>query len=463
MSETIHDEEEQARQIIRDWLTVQNRSLRNLAHEADIQPSVLSRFLKGETALEVSSALKIYSVLQRSMSPLDRKRYIDVTGLLPLASAFSRDALFTVELQAPGYEVGSCFFASGIALYYRASHEDAIPLFREAEKLLGEGASLAAFAGCMVAQIYVNLGDLQRAQEEAIRVHTTYGAVMDPETRAELYRIRNWIDYYLGHYAEAERWQWERISIGKEGQIERLQNPHFLGRIYYDLGCHCRSKQEAEKFFSQAAAYYGQSYQINVRWGTENNLAFDLFRQAQVLQMQQNGHEAQRLRSRARQMFTDGSIGGALALLHIELEEAKLLAQEGEIPVSRRRAEEVLNGWAQVKYAKGVGDSLKVLGELAYMQGHVQRAFEIFVARLCVYPYDTHPANCQVWEEIKNLQDEIVRQSGRVGYQEALRRVDEQAQYRQGYFAYLNQIVPDRSHDVMRVLTKLQSCSPLAE
>ena len=44
MSKTTHDDEEQARQTIRTWLTAHNRSLRNLAREAGIPPSVISKF-----------------------------------------------------------------------------------------------------------------------------------------------------------------------------------------------------------------------------------------------------------------------------------------------------------------------------------------------------------------------------------------------------------------------------------
>ncbi len=91
MNEPNQPLEEQARQIVRNWLTAYTRSLRNLAQEAGLQPSVLSRFLKGETTLEAGSALKVYNVMQQSMNLLDRKNFIEKMDLLPLAAAFSRD------------------------------------------------------------------------------------------------------------------------------------------------------------------------------------------------------------------------------------------------------------------------------------------------------------------------------------------------------------------------------------
>lgn len=457
MSETSQPPEEQARQIIRTWLTTQHRSLRNLAHEAGLQPSVISRFLNAETLLEVSSALKLYSVMQQSMNPEERRCFIDATGLLPLASAFSRDALFTVNLKAPAFEVGSCYFATGIATYHRAAFAEAIPLFREAEQILGQSASLAAYAGCMIAQLFLNLGDLHKAQEEAKRVHTLYAAVMDPKTQSELYRIRNWVDYYQGHYSDAERWLREVVRIGEEGGLPQQTSLHFLGRAYYDVGCHSGTRQEATRLFQQALVYFDHSYKLNRRFGTESNQAFELFRKAQVLYRLGNGQDATRLRVRARQMFQDGSVAGSIAVLNIDLEEMRLLLEEGHTARVGPKTEDVLQGWAQWKYPKGIGDSLKILGDLAYVNGDLPQALELFTARLCIYPYDAYPSSRQVWDEVKQLRRELIRQEGRKGYHALLHRLDDLAKHRQGYFSYLNQIVPDRSADVTRVLRSLRS------
>lgn len=459
MSETNQPPEEQAREIIRTWLTAQNRSLRNLAGEAGIQPSVLSRFLNGKTVLDVSSALKLYTILQQGMNLHDRQRFIETMNLLPLAAALSRDGLFLIEPHISAYGVSSRLFLTGLDLHEQAAYEQAITVLRAAEGVLEGGSSQAAFIGCTIAQMLINLGDYRKAQDEADRVQQTYELLIDPETKAELYRVHNWITYYQGYYAQAEHWQRERIKIGEETSIARLTNPHFLGRMYYDLGCCAKGPKEADALFHKAALCFDQSYQINLRWADDHNQAFDLFRQSQVLQKQGNWREAERLRKRTRQMFGNGSIAGSIALFQLELEEALLLLADGQVNRPKGMAENALRGWAHIKYPKGIGDSLEVLGDLAYMQGQPEEALAIFAARLCVYPYDCYPTTRRVWEEVDNLHLEIIQREGRTYYQKLVQRIQQQAEHHQGYFSYLNQIVPDRSTDLARVLSSLRSLS----
>lgn len=459
MRELSQPAQEQARQILRTWLIAQNRSLRNLAQEAGIQPSIISRFLNGTTTLEASSALKLYSVMQHGMKLLDRKAFIEAVGLLPLAVALRRDAIFTVDMNAPRHDVGSRLMVTALDLYNHALHEQAIPVFRMVEEVLGVGSSQAAFAACMMAQMFINLGDYQRAETEVVRIENTYRLAMDLETRAELYRIRTWLDYYQGNYAQAEQWSLKRIKLGEESGIERLKNPHFTGRIYYDLGCLCSGTKEAAQLLHQAELCFDYSYQFNLRWGDEPNRAFDLFRKAQVLQAQGQGIDAKRLRTQAREMFMDGSVLGSIAVVNIDGEEMRLLLEDGNVKLTKRKAEEVLGNWVRLKYPKGIGDSLQVLGELAYMQSDLESALEIFVARLCVYPYDNYVSSRHVWAEVYNIQAELVRREGRPFYQNVLHRIGQLAQHRQGYFSYLDQIASDRSADLERVLSSLRSLS----
>lgn len=461
MSETNQPPEEQAREIIRTWLTAQNRSLRNLAGEAGIQPSVLSRFLNGKTVLDVNSALKLYVILQQRMKLHDRQRFIETMGLLSLAAALSRDGLFLIEPHISTYAVSSRLFLTGLDLHEQAAYEQAIIVLRAAEGVLEGGSSQAAFIGCTIAQMLINLGDYRKAQDEAYRIQQTYELVMDPETRAELYRIRNWITYYQGDYAQAEHWQRERIKIGEETSIARLTNPHFLGRMYYDMGCFEKSPKEADEIFHKAALCFEQSYQINLRWADDHNQAFDLFRQSQVLQKQGNWREAGRLSKRTRQMFGKGSLAGSIALFQLELEESRLLLADGDTNRPKGMAENTLRGWANIKYPKGIGDSLEVLGDVAYMKGQPEEALAIFAARLCIYPYDSYPTTRRVWEEVHNLYKEIIRREGRTHYQELVHRIQQQAEYHQGYFSYLDQIAVDRTQDTERVFSALVKPSHL--
>jgi hypothetical protein len=130
------------------------------------------------------------------MTTFDRKSFIETMGLLPLAAALSRDALFAEAINAPPHEAGARLMLIAHELHNQALYEAAISSFRAAEQTLGGGSSQAAFAGCMIAQMYINLGDYHTAEQEAVRVQNNYRFMMDYETKAEWFRIRNWLDYY---------------------------------------------------------------------------------------------------------------------------------------------------------------------------------------------------------------------------------------------------------------------------
>jgi tetratricopeptide (TPR) repeat protein len=457
MSERVQPADEKARDMLRTWLTAQNRSLRNLAQEAGIPPSVISKFLRGETKLEATSALKLYNVMQQSLDPLERYTFIEATGLLPLASAFRSDQIFTVDIHAPPFEVGNRLIAMAIECGRKGAFTEAIPLLRTAEQVLGVGSNLAAYAGCQIGHTFILIGDYRQAQVEAQRIQTTYGTIMDPETKAEYYRLQLWLAYYLGNYLQSEHWLKARIQLAEQTGIERFADPHFLGRTYYEMGQLAPQKQAADIYFAKAVQCFDQSYQLNQKWGNELDRAYDWFRKAQVLQAQRQWSDAKILRRQAGHIFrTERSV----ASLHVELEEAKLALLDGKLHIAQEKAEAVLHGWVQFNYTKGVADALQVLGDVAYTQGQVAQAVELFAARLCVYPFDTHPSTGQVWEEMHHLQAQLARREGRTSYQHVLRHVQELATSRQGYFAYLDTLAVDRSEAVTHLFGRLQPFSP---
>lgn len=457
MSKTTHDDEEQARQTIRTWLTAHNRSLRNLAREAGIPPSVISKFLHGETKLEASSALKLYRVMQQSLNPLERETFLQATGSLPLASAFISDPSFTVDMNAPPFEVGSRLILKAIDLGKKGSFAEAIPLLWTAEQVLGVGSNLAAYAACQIGHTFILVGDFRQAQAEAQRIETTYGPIMDPETKAEFYRLQLWLAYYLGNYLQSEHWLKARIQLAEQTGIERLSDPHFLGRTYYELGQLAPQKQVADVYFTKAVQCFEQSSQLNRKWGDELNLAYDWFRKAQVLQAQGHWRDAKKLRRQAGHVFR---MERSVANLHVELEEAKFALEDGNLRIPQEKAEAVLHGWVDFNYTKGVADALKVLGDVAYVQGNVEQAFEIFAARLCVYPFDAHPSTRQVWEDVNHLHEVLTRREDGPSYQNVLQQLQEVATNRQGYFSYLDTLAVDRSQDVAHLFRRLQPFHP---
>jgi tetratricopeptide (TPR) repeat protein len=456
MDDLVRPDWERGREFIKN-LTDPPGSIRGLAMRAGIQPSIISRFLNGGT-LEVGSAIKLYMALPDDMDVVNRRNFLQMMGLSLLASQLNRDLLPSGELQSLNpmassspSEVGTRLMALGYQLAPN-SWEKAIPLFREAEDAFGVASSQAARAALEAAQALVNLCDYDKAQAELLRIEYTYRSIMDPETKAEWYRIRGWLDYYQGDFAQSEEWLTNTIKIAEQTGIDRLADFHFLGRLYCDWGQVCHQQQKASLLFHKAEVLFDRAYELQHRQGDDVSKAFDLFRKAQLLRAQHNWQEADKLRTEARQIFDRD-----LAVLHVDLEEARLDLEDGETRRPKLRAEKALRGWAQIKYAKGMSDSLRVLGFSEFIQGKVDQALELYAAALCIYPFENHSENQKLWISISNLRSDIIRKEGRKAYQTLMRRIQEFAEGQQGYFSYLANVSADRSADIARVLIRLRS------
>jgi tetratricopeptide (TPR) repeat protein len=431
--------------------------MRSLAKEAGIQPSIISRFLGGQTTLEAGSAIKIYNILHENMNPVDRRTFLRVLGLLPMALALSPDSLLTAShgldvVSANSHEIGIRLMVIGEDLA-RHSWVEAIPVFRKAENILGPASSQAARDACRAAQLLTNLGDYGEARKEISQVQRVYGPVMDPETEAEAHRIRGWLDYYQGNLAESETWLSNCLRIAKETGIERIGESaqHFLGRLYCVWGQVCQ--KEAHVLFHRAQMQFDKAYQLHLRFGTEGDRAFDLFRNAQLLRVQRQWREARQLRRRARQMF-----GGDLAILHIDLEEARLALDDNEERISQLKAEGALSGWAQINYAKGMACALQVLGDWEWSaRGKLDKALELFVAALCIYPFQNNLSNRQLLTRVAEVSDIVHREEGEKNYERLVWRIQGQAEGREGCFSYLSRVSADRSADVAEVLSRLRT------
>jgi tetratricopeptide (TPR) repeat protein len=337
-----------------------------------------------------------------------------------------------------------------IELTRNYSWEKAILIYFEVEKILGLASSLAPWAALQAVLLQVTLGDFTQALMDITRIENTYLSIMDPETKAELHIVKGWVNYYQGNYAQAETCFSEPLAIALETGTERLAKDaeHFLGRLYCDWGQSFSQKQQNESLFHNSKSHLEEAYRLHSKFGTEINQAFDLFRKAQLQQVRNNAREARQLRDTARQMF-----GKDKAVLHIDMEEAKIAVADREYVESKVKAERALSGWSEVKYAKGIADSIKILGEANYIQGKLAPALELFLASLCIYPYK-NLANQQLWTKIIQLKSIILQQVNRNGYEKIMLQIQESMNERSGYFSYLNRLIVDRTPDISQILSR---------
>jgi tetratricopeptide (TPR) repeat protein len=451
---------EEIRQTIKGWLASRNRSIRSMAEEAGIQPSVVSRFLNQQSnALKTDSIIRLYAVLRKDMKPLERRDFLRAAALLPLAFLLGHDSVLASELEdiraseVSRGEAGTRLMLIGNEVA-QSSWKEAIPWFHRAEKVLGVGTSQAARAGLAAAQLFLNLGDHDRAGQEVIRVQHAYQPDMDRETLAEVYRIKGWLDYYHGRFPDSERWLRKCIGVSEETGVEALAESaqHFLGRVYSDWAQTQREKSQADLLYHNAQVQFDIAYQIHLRWGTESQRAFDLLRKAQSYQVQGDWREAFPLRNRAREMFRH-----ELAILHIDLEEARWALLDGELRKPTVQAEGALRGWAEINYAKGMADALRILGTAECIQGSPERALEHYIAALCIFPFENHLANRQLWAEIADLRGDLLWREDRKAYSRLLQRIRESVEARAGRFSYLGSVTADRNTDVAQIFERLWS------
>lgn len=348
------------------------------------------------------------------------------------------------------YEIGSRYILLGNRLYRDWLCEEAIRLFQTAESILGRTSQQAVKAACRTAQMYLELGDLDKAKEEITHTQQTYGAVIDLEMTIELQHLNGWIDYARGNLHQAESWYRQSLDIAEQTGMEQLGKHayHFLGCIYGDWGRMSDQKDQANEWYAKAEAYLDKAYQIHLAWGDDGDQGYDLLRKAVIWRAQKRWKEAQQLRARARHLFST-----ELSYLNIDLEETKIALKQGNERDALFKVEQILEGWAEVKNTKGISDALQTVGLLKQVQGKLAQAIEYHVAALCLYPYENHPDKRRVWSDISAI---IGQEKGTIPQQQ-LDHIQESIQAKQDAFVYLKHITVERSADIAYIMRKLGS------
>ncbi|MEZ4662418.1 MAG: hypothetical protein R2911_33115 [Caldilineaceae bacterium] len=190
-----------------------------------------------------------------------------------------------------------------------------------------------------------------------------------------------------------------------------------------------------------------EAYRIHLAYGDDSDNGYDLFRKAQVRQLQRRFDDAKKLRARARHLF------GADVYYHlsIDLEEAQIALKNAEEKKALHKAEELLESWTDRKSTRGIADALRLRGEVHCMQGKTETAFELYTAALCIYPYPNCAHNRKLWPVIADVLQQFDQQKMHQQIAQMAKRMEE----RLGAFRFLDQINVDRSTDAAHVLHKL--------
>jgi tetratricopeptide (TPR) repeat protein len=175
-------------------------------------------------------------------------------------------------------------------------------------------------------------------------------------------------------------------------------------------------------------------------------------RQAQLSRAERRWSEAVKLLRRARQVFGCDQLSACL----VELEEAELAQEDGELLASSTKAGHVFEAFSEIEYAKGMADALRALGVSEQMRGRLDQALQWYVAALCVFPSTNHPSHGELWVDMVALRDQLATEQGSQGFRRLTGRIRQMIEGRQGEFSCLTHVAADRSADIARVLRILE-------
>src|SRR5689334_21615425 len=103
--------------------------------------------------------------------------------------------------------------------------------------------------------------------------------------------------------------------------------------------------------------------------------------------------------------------------MNIDVTEARLALREGGgLGTARTKVENALACWAYIKRARGMANTLDLLGDDYKMQGQLDQALEQYIAALCLYPFEQQPMIHDLWEKIELTVHEIIREPNRPYY-----------------------------------------------
>lgn len=440
-----------ARRLVAQVLDDAGLSMNGLARAAGVRTSVISRFLAGRTAaLDSDTTTKIYTALRPIMSHAHRRDFLKFTGLGAILEIIGFDVLLDLEALPGQPAMGRQLLNLGATLDAQGKWKEAIPFFRRAEHLFGPASSQAAYAACQTAQMHLNLGDIPQAIAELDRVWTTYGAVLDPETEAEYYRVRGWIAFYRGVFDEANQHFLKIVKIARDNGAHYLEDDiqHFLARTFYHTGQ-----------LTAADHHYQRSLMFTLRRGSDVNIAFEYFRQAQLRRQEaresgnrQKYQEAQKLLEMARMFF-----GHNIGKTHIVLEEARMqLDDECDDRLALLKAHEALEGWAHLNSAKGIADSLYVIAQSNVLRGDWAEALPPLVAAILVHPPQSDIVTAKLWDLLDDVRRDLLRTEGYNKYTQIVSNLHEQFLTRQDYFHYLTYAVFENAEQVHHVFQRLR-------
>ena len=452
-----HDEHWRAARLqLREWLAMHHTTKSELARLAGVNRSVITRFLEKDQPLNPATASKLYRVLGLNSDPVEQQHWVQWLNLEELMGSLSETPMYDMALSPlrlpSNMEQGDYWLSQGWAVLRKSRNSvEAIRLFRMAEQAFGRYTSMAPLAACEMIEHLLNLSDVAQAEREIFRVEQSYQSVMDVQSRSRLLANKSMAAYDRRDFARGMQYADELRTLAQANGM-LIGHEHLSGLSQLGMAeTLSPSDPNRRRLLGMAEQNMRTMCRKAENVGDIWNLGFQYFRLAQVLREQGQPAEAERYLVRTRRCFRDEP-----ALGHIAIEEANLGLLNGQTSHARARARSAWEVWGAIFYASGFGRCAGVTALSLWMEGRAEEALEPAVVAASIAPYGT----CYKGDAFVDLPWQIMRDARRNldarQYAARIEQMREHVVARQGHFACLTRVVPDRSADALALLAKMQ-------
>lgn len=449
---------EAARRLTREWLKEEHISAARLANRANVQRSVVSRFLNGQP-ITPQTAARLCDVMQTSLAPSERITLMEAFGL----SRFSRLAGVTEAIVLPpemahlpqdhlfaSAYIATRLWSKGLELS-SISWVKAIPVFFEAERAFGF-SSTGALAGLFGVQLLVNIGDFDSAEREIIRIETAYAGELDTLTRATVASLRGWIAFDRGDFQDSLKWFGQNLHLPRHDSL--LHNiddaHHFSARTLLEMSHSQNDPDTVSRMLHDAEQHLRLSLQMRLnRDAPMSQIGFEHLRLMEVLDAAGKHAEAREHRHKANEIFTDDG-----ADLHILSHTAQQDLDEGDTRNAIKKGMAGLEGWRD--YANGFARSAGIVAQGKLEEGKPAQALRYAALSHAFNPnYAHHRDRPRAIDLVQVAGDLVVHQQGRRKYDSLIRDMKEDVQARSGEFAHLARAPVDHTPAILALCDEL--------
>jgi tetratricopeptide (TPR) repeat protein len=450
---------EAARRLTRDWLRHEGITAAKFAGRANVQRSVVSRFLNGQP-ITPQTAARLCDAIQTTLSQPERITLFEAFGL----SRFSQMAGVAENKLLPesmtgwpaDFRVGNTLIAT--SLWAKAvetassiSWVQAIPLFFEAERAFGY-SSTAALAGLQGVQCLINMGDLDAAEREAIRIQTAYASEIDTVTRAHLATARGWVAFDRGDFLDALKWFRHCINLPEHESTEYFigGGHHFTARILLEMSRLQTDALKAAQMLHESELHARKSFEWKINHQAPLvQIGFEHLRLMEILDAQGKHDDARVHRRKANEIFA-----GDGADLHIMVHTAEQDLDEGDTRSAIKKGMAGLERWRE--YANGLARSSGVVAQGKLEENKPAQALRYAALAYAFnpnYPHHSHrPRGIELVHEASRL---IAHQGGRRKHDALIRQMKEDAQSHTGEFAHLARAPVDHTPALLALCDEL--------